>query len=359
MKKLMSLVLAVVMVLSLTACGGSKKEETKAPETKKEETKAPETTKAAEKEETTAAAAESDKVFKIGFAAKGLSDAFTSMEAAEYMRQAKENWAGKLEVLQVDCEFDTNKQIEVLENFIAQDVDAIICQTDDPEAILPIVQECEEKGIHFINDLKIESDWAYEVESNPQDDGEILGDFAVEWLKAQNLEDPVILFMQGEVGNQHANAREKYCKEKLTAAGFEVTDTNTANWQRDEAIALMENWCQVYDHIDAVICANDEMSLGVVQVLEQEGRLDGTMVISVDALAGAVKSVADGKLTMTIGKDIVAGCDMSLQLAYDLCSGVDRSADKLQKVPKDIITKDNAETLQKWIDIHTAAGTYQ
>ena len=139
----------------------------------------------------------------------------------------------------------------------------------------------------------------------------------MKWLDEKKIENPTILFMQGEVGNQHANAREKYCKEKLEAAGYKVTDTNTANWQRDEAIALMENWCQVYDKIDAVICANDEMSLGVVQVLEQEGRLDGTMVISVDALAGAVKSVADGKLTMTIGKDIVAGCDMSLQLAYD------------------------------------------
>lgn len=355
MKKLMSLVLAVVMLLSLAACGSSK-EETKAPETKAAETKAESKTesKAAE----TTKAAEGEK-FTVGFAAKGLSDAFTSMEASEYMRQAKEEWGDKLELLEVDCEFDTNKQIEVLENFITQGVDAIICQTDDPEAVLPIVQECEEKGIPFINDLHLESDWAYTVESDPKDDGEILGQFAVEWFKKNNMEKPVILFMQGEVGNQHANAREKYCKEQLTAAGYEVTDTNTANWQRDEAIALMENWCQVYDHIDAVICANDEMSLGVVQVLEQEGRLEGTMVISVDALAGAVKSVSDGKLTMTIGKDIVAGCEMSLQLAYDLCSGVDRSADKVQKVPKDVITKDNTDTLQKWIDIHTKAGTYQ
>ncbi len=356
MKKLMSLLLAVVMVLSLAGCGSSGGDETEAPTTQAEGESSE-----SQGEETGGgeSQAEADEPFTIGFAAKGLSDPFTSMEAAEYMRQAEANWGGKLELLQVDCEFDTNKQIEVLENFIAQDVDAIICQTDDPEAVLPIVEECKEKGIYFINDLIIDNDWAYTVESNPQDDGELLGEYAVEWFEKNGVEDPVILFMQGEVGNQHANAREQYCKEVLEAAGYTVTDTNTANWLRDEAIALMENWCQVYDHIDAVICANDDMGLGVVQVLEQEGRLDGTMVISVDALAGAVKSVDEGKLTMTIGKDIVAGCEMSLQLAYDLCSGAGDSAEKVQKVPKDIITKDDPETLQKWIDIHTEAGTYQ
>ncbi len=58
MKKVVAMLLAGAMVLSLAACG-NKKEETKAPETKKEETKAPETKKEETKApETTAAGTE-------------------------------------------------------------------------------------------------------------------------------------------------------------------------------------------------------------------------------------------------------------------------------------------------------------
>lgn len=342
MKKLSALILAILMVATLfVGCQQAPAETTSTqPSESVEPSESGSTQPSGEK-------------FVIGFAAKGLSDPFTSMEASVYQSQSK-NWEDKFEFKLLDCEFDTNKQIEVLENFINMDVDGIICQTDDPQAILPQVETCKEKGIPFINDLNLGDDWSYTVESDPQIDGELMGEFAVDWLKENkaDVEKPVILFMQGEVGNQHANAREKYSKEKLTAAGYEVTDTNTANWFRDEAIALMENWCEMYDKIDAVLCANDDMSLGVVQVLEQKGRLEGTLVCSVDALAEAVKSVKDGKLTLTIGKDVFDGCDKTFNLMYDLLTGVDRSADKVIKCQKDLIHLGNQEAIDKWVDLY-------
>jgi|GEM_PF-5871819 len=300
--------------------------------------------------------------FVVGFAAKGLSDPFTSMEAAVYQQQADENWSDVFEFKLLDCEFDTNKQVEVLENFITMGVDAIICQTDDPEAIQTQVDKCEELGIYFINDLDLNSEWSWCIQSNPIQDGEMLGEYAVS--KLEGIEDPVVLFMQGEVGNQHANAREDNCKKMLSAAGIEVTATNTANWQRDEAIALMENWLQIYDHIDAVLCANDDMGLGVVQVLEDAGRLDEVAcVASVDALAEAVLSVKQDKLDLTVGKDMFQGCDLAFNLVNDLLNDNDSEwhetyPERVIDVEKDSICLENPDIVEKWVNLHKSVGNW-
>lgn len=343
MKKLLCIFLALVMVFALAACAGDTQKETPNSEN-------PSNSENTDKTEGNPDSA-GDKI-KIGLAAKGFTDPFTAMEANMYISVAKERFGDQVELTALDCEFDTAKQCEVLENFISMGMDAIICQVADPEAILPYVQKCQEEGIYFICDLDIDSDWAYEITSDPTQDGEMLGQYAVDWFAANNVKDPVILFMQGEVGNWHANSRENGCKDVLAKNGYEVTATNSANWARDEALELMENWCQLYDHIDAVICANDDMGLGVVQVLKAENRLDGTLVISVDALAEAVQSVMNGELTMTVGKNIDEGCTTAIQLAVDLVSGVDRSADKELLVSKDIIAAENTEIVEKWAALH-------
>jgi ABC-type sugar transport system substrate-binding protein len=298
------------------------------------------------------------KKYVIGFAAKGLHDPFTSMEASVYQAQAKlPEWADKFDFRLLDCEFNTNKQIEVLENFISMGVDAIICQVDVPTAILPVVEQCEKLGIPVVTDLVLNSDWAYTVESNPMDDGTLLGEYTLKYIKEKGLKDPIMLFMQGEVGNPHANAREEFTNKVLKAAGCEFNATNTGNWFRDQAIALAENWLEIYPKIDVIVCANDDMSLGVVQVLEAAGRLDETMVCSVDALAEAVLSVKKGKLAMTVGKDVFAGCNITFQLVSDLLDGK-TPPERVIKVPKDEVSQGSPEVIKKWQDMYTSIGNW-
>ncbi|MFR3881007.1 MAG: hypothetical protein ACLTX6_00675 [Lachnospiraceae bacterium] len=44
---------------------------------------------------------------------------------------------------------------------------------------------------------------------------------------------------------------------------FDVVATQTANWKRDEAMALAEDWITTYgDDLKAIICENDDMGMG-------------------------------------------------------------------------------------------------
>ena len=54
--------------------------------------------------------------------------------------------------------------------------------------------------------------------------------------------------------------------------GLELLAEQTANWSREEGMALMENWLQAYQgQIDAVFAQNDEMGLGALKALQAAG----------------------------------------------------------------------------------------
>ena len=53
----------------------------------------------------------------------------------------------------------------------------------------------------------------------------------------------------------------------------------TANWRRNEAIDLMNNWLVAGTKIDAVAANNDEMAIGAIIALQQAGKDPKSMVI--------------------------------------------------------------------------------
>ena len=82
-----------------------------------------------------------------------------------------------------------------------------------------------------------------------------------------------------------------------------LLDEQTADWDRAEAMTLMENWIQAYgDQINAVFCQNDEMALGALNALVQAGKKDNVLVVGVDAIDDALQSVKDGKMVTNGGR---------------------------------------------------------
>ena len=51
----------------------------------------------------------------------------------------------------VDAQQDSTKQLQVVEDFIAQDVDAVFLNPVDKDAIEPALQKLDEAGIPVVN----------------------------------------------------------------------------------------------------------------------------------------------------------------------------------------------------------------
>ncbi len=128
MKKVFALILALVMVFALCACGQQAPAESKAPDAAE--------TPAAELTATEADWALADQLravyegweegsdWTVAYICKGLDGTWFSTEFASV--EATCLAMGAAQVISYDCQYDAAKQIEYTENAIAQGVDFII-----------------------------------------------------------------------------------------------------------------------------------------------------------------------------------------------------------------------------------------
>lgn len=83
----------------------------------------------------------------IGFTNMADTDVFCKYTMDRFVEQAKQKgWA----VNTADAELDTLKQIQQVNNFIASDVDAIVIEAVDYEAIVPGIEAANEANIPVI-----------------------------------------------------------------------------------------------------------------------------------------------------------------------------------------------------------------
>ena len=308
LRSVILLVLALSMLLALTACSTSQK---------------------------------SDKV-KIGVTLMDFSTEF-GIGLKDYMT-AKADAMGDVELTVVDAGGDAAKQLQQVETFISQKVDAIIMQPQEQEACSPAIDKAKAAGIPIINcnSLTITEPDAY-VGSNDSESAEIAMTYIAEQLGGKGN----VLMMHGHPG-QTAEVKRTEGAMDILAQNPDMTllDEQTADWDRAEAMTLMENSIQAYgDQINAVFCQNDEMALGALNALVQAGKKDNVLVVGVDAIDDALQSVKDGKMDATVYQDCKGQAEGAIEAAYKLAKG--ESVEKEILIPFILVTTENVDEYLK------------
>ena len=308
LRSVILLVLALSMLLALTACSTSQK---------------------------------SDKV-KIGVTLMDFSTEF-GIGLKDYMT-AKADAMGDVELTVVDAGGDAAKQLQQVETFISQKVDAIIMQPQEQEACSPAIDKAKAAGIPIINcnSLTITEPDAY-VGSNDSESAEIAMTYIAEQLGGKGN----VLMMHGHPG-QTAEVKRTEGAMDILAQNPDMTllDEQTADWDRAEAMTLMENWIQAYgDQINAVFCQNDEMALGALNALVQADKKDNVLVVGVDAIDDALQSVKNGKMDATVYQDCKGQAEGAIEAAYKLAKG--ESVEKEILIPFILVTTENVDEYLK------------
>ena len=156
-----------------------------------------------------------------------------------------------------------------------------------------------------------------------------------------------VLMMHGHPG-QTAEVKRTEGAMDILAQNPDMTllDEQTADWDRAEAMTLMENWIQAYgDQINAVFCQNDEMALGALNALVQAGKKDNVLVVGVDAIDDALQSVKDGKMDATVYQDCKGQAEGAIEAAYKLAKG--ESVEKEILIPFILVTTENVDEYLK------------
>jgi len=150
-----------------------------------------------------------------------------------------------------------------------------------------------------------------------------------------------VVIMMGELATQAAVLRTEGV-EKVVAQHPEmkIVGKQTANWRRNEAIDLMNNWLVAGTQIDAVVANNDEMAIGAVLALQQAGKDPKKVVIAgIDATTDALAEMEKGNLDMTVFQDANGQGKGAVETAVKLIKG--EKVESFVWIPFELVTPEN------------------
>jgi len=232
------------------------------------------------------------------------------------------------------------KQVQQVESFIAQGVDAIILNPCEMEASSPAVQKAREAGIPIIN---VNSETSATPDGFVGSRDEESAEIALEHIAGLLNGKGNLVVMHGYMGQAAQLKRAAATKTVLGKyPDIKILAEQTAEWDRAKAMSLMENWIQSYGgEIDAVFAQNDEMGMGALQALEQAGLKDQVVVVSIDAIDDALQAVKDGRLDATVYQDGDAQGRQAVQMALDFINHPDSVQKTAIYIPFQLVTQKN------------------
>ena len=293
MKKLIALLLALVMVLGMTACGGSK-------------TETPAETEAAAPAETQAAAVQTgnDKLV-IGFAQIGQESGWRDAETNDIQWYAARN-TDTIELHFADAQQKQENQIKAIRNFIEMGVDVIAFPPVVETGWEAVLTECQEAGIPVILvdrgiDANTDSSlYTTMIASDHVWAGEQAAIVMNDLLGGEGK----VVELEGTVGASAAVQRKQGFDEYIAAncPGIEIIASQTGDFTRAMGKEVMESFLKTYDNIDAVFCHNDDMALGAIEAIKEAGLKPGEdiKIVGGDGVKGAFEAMLAGEMNCTV-----------------------------------------------------------
>ncbi len=278
--------------------------------------------------------------FVVGYANMADTDVFVMARKNAFVEAAKSD--ADIEVNFSDANNDASKQLDQIDNFIAQKVNAIVVVPVDYQGIVPGVEKANAAGIPVIA-LGIQSaggKYTF-VGSKNIDAGRLQGEF----MKANLPKDAKILYLEGTPGLSHTQERKKGFEEALGRSDITTLASLSANYDRAEGMKVTEDWIQSFPKFDGIIAANDQMALGALEALKGANRLKGVLISGVDGVPDALTAIKAGEMSQTIFQDAAGQAKAAFEVVEGIKKGEQPPAEKL--VPFASITKENVDQFIK------------
>jgi ribose transport system substrate-binding protein len=217
------------------------------------------------------------------------------------------------------------EQMSQVEDVAIRRPDAVAFIPVDAQAMVPGIERLNKAGIPVVNVTDRAAGGAF-VAFVGCDEYVVARNTARRLLTELNGRGRVVI-IEGVRGSTNNTTRMRgYADALAEFPGVSLLATQPGNFQRLQALQVMENMLQSYRELDGVLALNDAMALGAVEALEAASRK--ALVVGINGTKEAVDAVLQGKLLAS------GDCDGFLHG----CGGVMAAARHLQKdaVPADI-----------------------
>ena len=311
MKKKLVLLLVLALILPLAVFAGGQKE---------------------------GAMASAGAMIRIGLTLPGLQFPFFVTMKKDFDLEASKRG---VDVIYVDAQNDSSKQVNAVEGFISQKVNGILISPMTVDSIVPAIEEAVKAGIPVATvDRKANTDKVLvHVGADNVEGGRAAARYVVKMLNGSGN----IIELEGTPGASPAIDRKKGFDEVIAQnPGMKILVSQTAQFDRAKGHDVMENLMQAYPDYDAVFGANDEMIIGAIEAMSAAGvDLSKKVTVGYDATPDALAYIKQGKLGATV--DQFPGKQAAQALGYlvDYIKNKAMPPKPVIYIQPETITKDN------------------
>jgi ribose transport system substrate-binding protein len=236
-----------------------------------------------------------------------------------------------------DAANDPAKQVKDIEDLVNKGIKVLIINPVDSAAVAPAIKDVMSKGVKVIAvDRYVEG---VAVDTYIGTDNVLAANKAGKRFVQMAKPGVVIAVLEGVPSTSSNIDRMEGYKRALAEAGLKIAVTQTANYNRAEALTVTENILQSNPNITAIIPMNDEMALGAIEAVRAKGKVPGKdiLITGFDAGADARSAVMAGEMIFTVEQKPVLMGEIAVEAAKKYIDGLEVPA----TIPVDveIITK--------------------
>lgn len=240
------------------------------------------------------------------------------------------------ELIVSDAQNDTAQQQDDIQNFVTQQVNVILVNPVDSDAVVPAIEAANQANIPVIALDRGASggELATTIASDNVQGGNLAGEELIRLVSSGSVAQ-----LEGTPGADPARDRGQGFQDAIDAqSAVEVVASQSANFDRAEGLNVAENILQANPDIAGIFAQNDEMALGAVQALGDSAG-DDVKVVGFDAIEDALSAIQDGTMNATVAQQPSEIGSLGVENAIRVIDG--ESVEENIPVEVQLVTPDN------------------
>ncbi len=259
---------------------------------------------------------------KVALVMKSLANEFfLTMEEGAKAHQKANAKQYQLLANGIKDETDAAAQIRIVEQMVAQKVDALVIAPADSKALVPAIKAAADKGVLIVNiDNRLDGAALKEkglsvpfVGPDNRAGARLVGDALGKTLKSGDK----VGIIEGVSTTFNAQQRTLGYQDAMKAAGVTVVGVQSGQWEIDKGNQVASSMMREHPDLKALLAGNDSMALGAVAAVKAAGKTGKVAVVGYDNISAIKPMLQDGRVLATAdqyaAKQAVFGIETALK----------------------------------------------
>ncbi len=279
---------------------------------------------------------------KVALVMKSLANEFFStMAEGAKQHQAANAATYDLVVNGIKNETDLAEQVNLVEQMIAQQVNAIVIAPADSKAMVTVIKHAKEAGILVVNiDNKLDADVLRQADikvpfvgPDNRAGARKVGEALAKQLQAGDK----VAIIEGIPTAFNGQQRRLGFEDAMKAAGVNIVSTQSGRWEMETANNVASAMLSEHADLKAILCANDNMALGAVSAIQAAGKTGKILVVGFDNISALRPLLDKGQVVATADQHGDRLAVFGIEAALKILKGEAPPADQITAV--DLIMK--------------------